>query len=88
MLSVLGPRRCLSRRFWAFPWTYLTKDINFLYRMCMFALATGARIAGVKVRTLGLETNRSRAHPTSSCRITSPNLDPPLTLPLIRAALR
>jgi 1-acyl-sn-glycerol-3-phosphate acyltransferase len=38
-----------------FPWTYLTKDINFLYRGCMFVAWTGVRIVGVKVRTLGLE---------------------------------
>jgi 1-acyl-sn-glycerol-3-phosphate acyltransferase len=65
-----------------FPWTYLTKDINFLYRMCMFALATGARIAGVKVRTLGLEKiDPARTYIFMSNHIS--NLDPPLTLPLI-----
>ena len=74
-----------------FPWTYLTKDINFLYRMCMFALATGARIAGVKVRTLGLEKiDPARTYIFMSNHIS--NLDPPLTLPLIprrtRAAVR
>ena len=26
-----------------FPWTYLTKDITFLYRGCMFAAFTGVR---------------------------------------------
>jgi len=35
------------------------------------ALATGARIAGVKVRTLASKKSIPRA-PTSSCRITSP----------------
>ncbi len=37
------------------PWTYLTKDITFLYNSCMWAAFSGVRIAGVKVRTLGLE---------------------------------
>jgi 1-acyl-sn-glycerol-3-phosphate acyltransferase len=38
-----------------FPWTYLTKDITFLYRTCMWAAWTGVRIAGVRVQTLGLD---------------------------------
>jgi 1-acyl-sn-glycerol-3-phosphate acyltransferase len=65
-----------------FPWTYLTKDINFLYRMCMFALTTGVRIAGVKVRTLGLEKiDPARTYVFMSNHIS--NLDPPITVPLI-----
>jgi 1-acyl-sn-glycerol-3-phosphate acyltransferase len=65
-----------------FPWTYLTKDINFLYRMCMFALTTGVRIAGVKVRTLGLEKiDPARTYIFMSNHIS--NLDPPITVPLI-----
>jgi 1-acyl-sn-glycerol-3-phosphate acyltransferase len=65
-----------------FPWTYLTKDINFLYRICMSALWTGARIAGVKVRTLGLEKiDPARTYIFMSNHIS--NLDPPVTLPLI-----
>ena len=65
-----------------FPWTYLTKDISFLYRICMRALWTGARIAGVKVRTLGLEKiDPARTYIFMSNHIS--NLDPPITLPLI-----
>jgi 1-acyl-sn-glycerol-3-phosphate acyltransferase len=65
-----------------FPWTYLTKDITFLYRGCMFAAFTGVRIAGVKVRTLGLEKiDPARTYIFMSNHIS--NLDPPLTLPLI-----
>src|SRR3981189_2552636 len=37
------------------PWTYLTKDITFLYRSCLLAAFTSTRIAGVKVQVLGLE---------------------------------
>src|ERR1700723_1730761 len=64
------------------PWTYLTKDITFLYRTCMSAMWTGVRIAGVKVRTRGLEKiDPARAYIFMSNHIS--NLDPPITLPLI-----
>jgi 1-acyl-sn-glycerol-3-phosphate acyltransferase len=65
-----------------FPWTYLTKDINLLYRCCMWAAFTGVRIAGVKVRTEGLEKlDPARTYIFMSNHIS--NLDPPITLPLI-----
>ena len=65
-----------------FPWTYLTKDISFLYRTCMWSAFTGVRIAGVKVRTLGLEKiDPARTYIFMSNHIS--NLDPPITLPLI-----
>jgi 1-acyl-sn-glycerol-3-phosphate acyltransferase len=64
------------------PWTYLTKDITFLYRSCMLAAFTGVRIASVKVRTLGLEKiDPARTYIFMSNHIS--NLDPPITLPLI-----
>jgi 1-acyl-sn-glycerol-3-phosphate acyltransferase len=64
------------------PWTYLTKDITFLYRSCMWAAFAGVRIAGVKVRTLGLEKiDPARTYIFMSNHIS--NLDPPITLPLI-----
>jgi 1-acyl-sn-glycerol-3-phosphate acyltransferase len=65
-----------------FPWTYLTKDITFLYRTCMWGAFTGVRIAGVRVKILG----RDRLDPTRSYIFMSnhiSNLDPPITLPLI-----
>jgi 1-acyl-sn-glycerol-3-phosphate acyltransferase len=65
-----------------FPWTYLTRDINFLYRTCMWSAFAGVRIAGVKVRTLGLEKlDPARTYIFMSNHIS--NLDPPITLPLI-----
>src|SRR3981081_4554316 len=65
-----------------FPWTYITNDVSFLYRMCMWAAATGVRIAGVRVRTVGLEKiDPSRNYIFMSNHIS--NLDPPITLPLI-----
>src|SRR5271170_6269925 len=65
-----------------FPWTYLTKDINFLYNTCMWVAWNGVRIAGVKVQTLGLEKiDPARTYVFMSNHIS--NLDPPITLPLI-----
>jgi 1-acyl-sn-glycerol-3-phosphate acyltransferase len=65
------------------PWTYLTKDINFLYRTCMLAMGTGVRIAGVRVQTVGLEKiDPERNYIFMSNHIS--NLDPPITLPLLR----
>src|ERR1700733_14699287 len=64
------------------PWTYLTKDITFLYRTCMSAMWTGVRIAGVKVRIIGLEKiDPARSYIFMSNHIS--NLDPPIPLPLI-----
>ncbi|MGA2423589.1 MAG: lysophospholipid acyltransferase family protein [Terriglobales bacterium] len=85
-------RTILMLSFWAaalpfaalfgFPWTYLTKDIRFLYSTCMWAAWTGVRIAGVKVRTVGLEKiDPARNYIFMSNHIS--NLDPPITLPLI-----
>ena len=85
-------RTLLMLGFWAvslpvaallgFPWTYLTKDINFLYNTCMHAMWTGVRLAGVKVRTVGLDKlDPARTYIFMSNHIS--NLDPPITLPLI-----
>jgi 1-acyl-sn-glycerol-3-phosphate acyltransferase len=85
-------RTILMLAFWAlslpvaallgFPWTYITKDISFLYNTCMSAMFTGVRIAGVKVRTIGLDKiDPARTYIFMSNHIS--NLDPPITLPLI-----
>src|SRR6202171_805235 len=64
------------------PWTYLTRDINFLYNTCMWVAWTGVRVAGVKVQTVGLEKiDPARSYIFMSNHIS--NLDPPITLPLI-----
>lgn len=64
------------------PWTYLTKDISFLYRTCMWGAITGVRLAGVRVQTIGLEQiDPARTYIFMSNHIS--NLDPPITLPLI-----
>jgi 1-acyl-sn-glycerol-3-phosphate acyltransferase len=65
-----------------FPWTFLTKDVSFLYRTCMWGAFTGVRIAGVRVQTLGLDKlDPARSYIFMSNHIS--NLDPPITLPLI-----
>jgi 1-acyl-sn-glycerol-3-phosphate acyltransferase len=65
-----------------FPWTYITKDISFLYNGCMWVAFTGVRLAGVKVRTVGLDKiDTARTYIFMSNHIS--NLDPPVTLPLI-----
>ncbi len=66
----------------AIPWTYLTKDISFLYNTCMWAAWTGVRLACVKVKIVGLEKiDPARTYIFMSNHIS--NLDPPVTLPLI-----
>ena len=85
-------RTTLMLAFWAlllpvaaifcFPWTILTGDIRFLYAVGMGGAFTGVRIAGVKVRTVGLDRlNPARTYIFMSNHVS--NIDPPLLLPLI-----
>ncbi len=65
-----------------FPWTLLTGNVNFLYRMGMWGAWTGVRIAGVKVQVVGLEQlDPARNYIFMSNHVS--NIDPPLLLPLI-----
>ena len=85
-------RTILMLMFWAialpiaslmgFPWTYLTKDISFFYRTCMWGAWTGIRLAGVRVQTVGLDKiDPTRTYIFMSNHLS--NLDPPITIPLI-----
>jgi 1-acyl-sn-glycerol-3-phosphate acyltransferase len=85
-------RTILMLGFWAFtlpvaaltgiPWTYLTKDISFLYRTCMWGAWNGVRIAGVRVETVGLDKlDQTRRYIFMSNHVS--NLDPPIQIPLI-----
>ncbi|HEX8815338.1 MAG TPA: lysophospholipid acyltransferase family protein [Terriglobales bacterium] len=85
-------RTTLMLAFWAlalpfvavvcFPWTMLTGDVTFLYRVCMWFALTGVRLAGVRVETHGLDKiDRSRTYIYMSNHVS--NIDPPLMLPLI-----
>ena len=65
-----------------FPWTFLTRDVSFLYFMGMWGAWTGVKLAGVKVEASGLE----KLDPTKTYIFMSnhtSNLDPPILLPLI-----
>jgi 1-acyl-sn-glycerol-3-phosphate acyltransferase len=65
-----------------FPWTILTGDVNFLYRVCMWGALTGVRLTGVRVQTHGLEKiDRRRTYIYMSNHVS--NIDPPLMLPLV-----
>jgi 1-acyl-sn-glycerol-3-phosphate acyltransferase len=85
-------RTILMLMFWAvalpvaaivgFPWTFLTRDINFLYRISMWGAWTGVRMAGVRIEAIGLEKIDSSRTYIFMSNHTS-NLDPPILLPLI-----
>jgi 1-acyl-sn-glycerol-3-phosphate acyltransferase len=65
-----------------FPWTFLTGDIRFLYRMFTWGAFAGVRLAGVRVEVVGLDkidTTRSYIFMTNHAS----NLDPPIQIPLI-----
>jgi 1-acyl-sn-glycerol-3-phosphate acyltransferase len=65
-----------------FPWTFVTGNVNFLYRMGMWGAWTGVRLAGVKVETDGLEhLDRNCTYVFMANHVS--NLDPPILLPLI-----
>ena len=65
-----------------FPWTFLTGKIGFLYRTGMWAAWTGVRLAGVKVKALGLDRiDPARTYIFMSNHVS--NIDPPILLPLI-----
>lgn len=65
-----------------FPWTFLTGNIAFLYRVGMWAAWTGVRLAGVRVKTVGLkDIDPARTYIFMSNHVS--NIDPPILLPLI-----
>lgn len=65
-----------------FPWTFITGNVNFLYRVAMWGAWTGVRLAGVRVQTVGLDRlDPSRTYIFMSNHAS--NLDPPILIPLI-----
>lgn len=85
-------RSALMLGFWAllmpfaalfgFPWTFITGDVSFLYRISMWGARTGVRLAGVTVETVGLDRiDLSRTYIFMSNHVS--NIDPPIMLPLI-----
>ena len=66
----------------AFPWTFITGKVEFLYWVGMRLTYLGARIAGAKATQVGLD----KIDPTGTYIFMSnhvSNLDPPLLLPMI-----
>lgn len=65
-----------------FPWTLLTGDIRFLYRITMWGAWNGVRLAGIRVKTVGLDKiDPSRTYIFMSNHVS--NVDPPILMPLI-----
>jgi 1-acyl-sn-glycerol-3-phosphate acyltransferase len=64
------------------PWTFLTGDVRVLYHTCMWGAFAGIRLAGIRVRTIGLDKiDPARTYIFMSNHAS--NVDPPLLLPLI-----
>jgi 1-acyl-sn-glycerol-3-phosphate acyltransferase len=66
----------------AFPWTFITGKVNFLYWIGMGLAYGGARITGARVKLVGLD----KIDPAGTYIFMSnhvSNLDPPLLVPLI-----
>lgn len=65
-----------------FPWVFITGDIRPLYKVGMWGAWTGVRLAGVRVKTVGMEQlDGNRTYVFMSNHVS--NIDPPLLLPLI-----
>lgn len=65
-----------------FPWTFITGDVSLLYRMFMWGAFTGVRLAGVRVKAVGLDQfDHSRSYIFMTNHVS--NLDPPIQIPLI-----
>src|SRR5271167_4273057 len=65
-----------------FPWTLITGDVSLLYRMTMWGAWTGVRLAGIQVRTVGLDRlDRARTYIFMANHVS--NVDPPILMPLI-----
>ncbi|HEY6273900.1 MAG TPA: lysophospholipid acyltransferase family protein [Terriglobales bacterium] len=66
----------------AFPWTFLTSNVKFLYWIGMGLAFNGARVAGARVKTVGLD----QLDPAGTYIFMSnhvSNLDPTILCPLI-----
>jgi len=85
-------RTILMLSFWAlslpiaalisFPWVLITGDIRPLYKIGMWSARTGVRLAGIRVRIVGLEQlDARRTYVFMSNHVS--NIDPPMLLPRI-----
>lgn len=65
-----------------FPWTFVRRDISFLYRIAMRIMRIGLRAAGIRVEATWVQP----LDPAQCCIFLSnhvSNLDPPVLLPLL-----
>lgn len=65
-----------------FSWTFLTGNVNLLYRLFTWGAKTGVRLAGVRVETIGLDRlDPARSYVFMTNHVS--NLDPPIQIPRI-----
>ena len=65
-----------------FPWTFVSGDVNFLYRIFMLGASRGVRLVGIRAKTIGLEKlDPTRTYVYMSNHVS--NIDPPVTVPLL-----
>ena len=93
MASVVGTiRSLLALLFWivfappaaliAFPWTLITGKVEFLYWIGMGLALMGARVAGARIKLVGLDKiDTAGTYIFMSNHVS--NLDPPILVPLI-----
>ena len=65
-----------------FPWTLITRKIDFLYNTAMKIARIGVRLGGVKVEVVGLERFDNQGTYIYMCNHVS-NIDPPIVIPAI-----
>jgi len=66
----------------AFPWSFITGSVEFLYACGMFGARAAVRLAGVRVKREGLEHIDPQATYIFMCNHVS-NLDPPVVVPAL-----
>ena len=65
-----------------FPWTIISRKIDFLYNTAMKIARGGVRLAGVKVEIVGLDRFDNQGTYIYMCNHVS-NIDPPIVIPAI-----
>src|SRR4051794_15980191 len=65
-----------------FPWTIISRKIDFLYNTAMKIARAGVRLSGVKVEIVGLERFDNQGTYIYMCNHVS-NIDPPIVVPAI-----
>jgi 1-acyl-sn-glycerol-3-phosphate acyltransferase len=65
-----------------FPWTIISRKIDFLYNTAMKIARAGVRLAGVKVEIVGLDRFDNQGTYIYMCNHVS-NIDPPIVIPAV-----